>query len=79
MRPFCEHESYELGTGRYSIAFCRVTGCHGWRIAGGFGTADGYGLPSYQDAIAIIAEKDGPADAAYLYDLGGHAPEVANA
>jgi hypothetical protein len=79
MRPFCEHDSYELLAGDYSIGFCRVTGCHGWRIAGRFGTADGYGLASYQDAIAIIAEEDAPADAAFLYDLGGHAPEVANA
>ena len=77
----CTHpDAYTLGAFPVIVWFCRNEDCQQWELDDGRHVRHGQGLTAYQQAVCDHArELPQWKGAAFLYDLGGHAPEVSNA
>ena len=83
----CDHDDpaiIRLTHGRTTISFCRaclawVVSLHADSMIGGIDRHwSGQGLYDYQSAITTLADCHPAWDATFLFDLGGHASEVAS-
>jgi hypothetical protein len=71
-----DDDAAEAGAEAVNIRFCMFDDCREWIIRRGDESVEGAGLSAYRDAVLGLANQYADWDAAFFYDLGGHAPEM---
>ncbi len=73
--PHSNSDQINTGSAPVWAGYCR--GCGAWYVSiAGAVKQVGAGIDTYHDAIDDLAPENPDCDAAFFYDLGGHAAEV---